>query len=375
MDVFFIFIHIYLNITFELVFTYICMISDKDYPVFELQLKPLVKGEKRAFGFDKIAFVEDPALESEGIYLSEQAEIKLANEYKQQVIAPLLIPNKKIWRKTNGGHYIYFTEEVIKELKSEAGDKLKELDLFKNTHRGEIAPAFIIEDWIIEDENDKTYTEYGFKVEDIPLGSWMVHSQIIDKEFWDKEIMNNKKFKYSIEAFLHMNAINLSNDKNNTKKVNMEDEKDKVTFELDGKTYELVDGKPVLVEETETEVETEKSDKKDDESKDDKPVETKEHEDEGSEDGDGEDKDKPEDKPVETEEEDKPEDKPEDEESEDESKNEDKFEAIYDEIAKIKEMISKISENEDKVEMNSDKDVKKSSVSSLTELVRVVNKK
>lgn len=170
-------------------------------------------------------------------------EIKLSSLEKQQVVAPLLIPDKVIDRNDKNGKYkIVFSKEVIVELRDRAtkDGRLKSLDIMKDTHRGNRAPSFIIEDWIIEDENDRAYKEYGFSELKVPIGTWMVITQVIDKDYWENEIKKNRKYAYSIEAFLNMKMVNLKLSK-------MEKQEDKGLklslpvgeYEINGKLYNI----------------------------------------------------------------------------------------------------------------------------------------
>ena len=139
---------------------------------------------------------------------------RLSSLEKQQVVGPLLIPDKIIDRyndETKEKYRIVFSSEVIKELRDRANvdGKLGSLDIMKDTHRGKRAPSFIIDEWIIENNDDKAYKEYGFDSKKVPIGTWMVLTQIIDKEFWENEIKKNGKYAYSIEAFLNMKMVNL----------------------------------------------------------------------------------------------------------------------------------------------------------------------
>jgi rRNA maturation endonuclease Nob1 len=104
-----------------------------------------------------------------------------------------------------------FSAQTISDLRTLAASKgvLERKDLFKDTHEGGTAPSYVIKEWIIEDENDPAYTDYGFDVRRVPIGSWMVLSQITDKEFWNKEIKGNKKYAYSIEALINLTIIKM----------------------------------------------------------------------------------------------------------------------------------------------------------------------
>jgi hypothetical protein len=136
----------------------------------------------------------------------------LSKDEKMQVVAPLLIPEKKVFRNDElGRYYMIFSKETITELREIAHNKgvLMSKNLFKDTHDGGIAPSYILDEWQTESENDKAYTEYGFNIQRCPVGTWIVMSQITDKEYWKKEIKGNKKYAYSIEALINLTIIKM----------------------------------------------------------------------------------------------------------------------------------------------------------------------
>jgi hypothetical protein len=136
----------------------------------------------------------------------------LSKDEKMQVVAPLLIPEKKVFRNDElGRYYMIFSKETITELREIAHNKgvLMSKNLFKDTHDGGIAPSYILDEWQTESEDDKAYTEYGFNIQRCPVGTWMVMSQITDKEYWKKEIKGNKKYAYSIEALINLTIIKM----------------------------------------------------------------------------------------------------------------------------------------------------------------------
>ena len=137
----------------------------------------------------------------------------LSKDEKMQVVAPLLIPDKDIFRNDEIGRYnMRFSSDTIKEIQEVALSRnlFDKKDLFKDTHNGGVAPSYVVEQWITESENDKAYTEYGFDVDRTPIGTWFVLSQITDQNYWNKEIKGNKKYAYSIEALLNLTIIKMS---------------------------------------------------------------------------------------------------------------------------------------------------------------------
>jgi hypothetical protein len=197
-------------------------------------------GETRKVGFvpQVVAGLDDQDATTLNAFLSK--------DEKMQVVAPLLIPDKPIYRNDELGQYeMLFSKETIVELRALAmeNDLFSRKDLYKDTHEGEAAPAHTVDQWIIEDENDKAYTQYNLSKESNPIGTWVVHSQVTDKDFWEKEIKANKKHAYSIEALINLTVVEMSSQKLNTNNITME--KEQVVLP-DGE--HLINGKIYIVE-------------------------------------------------------------------------------------------------------------------------------
>lgn len=200
---------------------------------------------------------------------------KLSTQYKMRVAAPALIPEKKIYRKDEAGneYYVNFSREEIEKLVSNFQSKdIK--SRFNTNHEDNVAPAYILESWIVESEEDKAYSVYGFSAQEIPIGSYMIVSQITDEKFFLDEIIEKKQYGYSVEGLFDLELI-----LNNMEEVKEEVQK----FELDGKFYTQENGKLVLFEEEkeeEEEVKAETEEVKAEEKEEEVKAETDEKEEE-----------------------------------------------------------------------------------------------
>ena len=152
-------------------------------------------------GIDAISIVENPAIESDFIFLSKQSKVKLAEVDKEKriIMGPALIPNKPIFRvHKEEEYYIYFSEETVR--------KASEL-YFKNgnqsnatlEHEVEVEGLTTVESWIVEDTEMDKATKYGF---DVPLGTWMVTMKVDNDIIWDEFVKTGKVKGFSIEAYL-----------------------------------------------------------------------------------------------------------------------------------------------------------------------------
>tara|TARA_R110000868_G_scaffold17787_7_gene77662 strand:- start:815 stop:1390 length:576 start_codon:yes stop_codon:yes gene_type:complete len=136
-----------------------------------MELRELILDDDDAIGVEAISVVENPAIESDFITLSNE-QIKLAeiSKEKRLLMGALLIPNKPIYRKDKEDeYYIFFSKETI----SKASQMYLQNGNQSNStleHKQELKGLTLVESWIVEDlEKDKTAL-YGIKV---PLGTWM----------------------------------------------------------------------------------------------------------------------------------------------------------------------------------------------------------
>lgn len=201
-----------------------------------------------------------------------ESKFSKVDTYKMRVAAPALVPDKKIYRKDEDGHefFVEFSTEEIERLVSNFQGKKVETQ-FNVNHTDQGAPSYILESWIIESEEDKAYSKYNFEKKDVPVGSWMIVSQITDEEFFMNEIIEKKQYGYSVEGFFDL-ELELKKQKMAKEEIQK--------FELDGKFYKSENGKLVLLEEEEkkdekSEMEGEKKDEKKEELQEDEKKEEK----------------------------------------------------------------------------------------------------
>ena len=179
------------------------MNSMTKYPVYRVKFE--LNDEKS--GIKLVSIVDEPAIEMNSIMLSDEKEMEFffSNEDEMRIVGPALIPDKMIFRQANGGYFMYFTKEDIKDLVkkfNKTGDN-RRLGL---DHNGSISEAFINEQWIVEDSEKDKSSLYGFKLEP---GSWMIDVQLTDQTLWE-ELKTKKNLGFSIEAFLGLKINNIS---------------------------------------------------------------------------------------------------------------------------------------------------------------------
>ncbi len=158
-------------------------------------------------GLQQVAFTDNPAIMIKGVCLSKQAPVAARYEFaegeKMIVAGPALIPDMKIYRKDDDGEFdVVFTQEEIYSL---VNDYKKENTnaKFNIEHTDNQAPAFLFQDWIVQDPNNDTSNQYGFVGETaLPKGTWFIMTQVTDKKFWQEQVKEKEKYGFSIEGFL-----------------------------------------------------------------------------------------------------------------------------------------------------------------------------
>ena len=171
-------------------------------------------------GIDAISLVESPAIEENFIALKTN-EVKFAKVDKERriLMGAALIPNKPIYRNSNGNEfYIFFSKETV--------NKASQLFLQKGNqsnatleHEKAIKGLTVVESWIIEDETHDKSRKYGLSM---PLGTWMVSMKVEDDAIWNDFVKTGKVKGFSIEGYF-ADKLERPNDK--VKDTLSEDEK------------------------------------------------------------------------------------------------------------------------------------------------------
>ena len=157
-----------------------------------------------------ISLVQDPAIESNFIYLSKEkpVQICLNKDEKHIVMGAVLIPDKPIYRNQDGEEfYIQFSAETIEKLAYQylAKDRVYS---FTQQHEDVADDIYVVETWLKTSENDKS-KDYGI---DVPIGSWLMAAKVENEDIWNK-IKSGEMNGFSIEAFVNLDEIKLN--KNN----------------------------------------------------------------------------------------------------------------------------------------------------------------
>jgi hypothetical protein len=131
-------------------------------------------------------------------YYNKEA-FKFASEDQMILVGPAMIPNVSIPRIDENGekYFVRFSPETIKEICMKYMKEGRTSDV-NTDHEENSAGAYIYESWIVESEDDKANTVYGY---DVPVGTWMLSMKVDDKATW-KRIKDGELKGFSIEGIL-----------------------------------------------------------------------------------------------------------------------------------------------------------------------------
>jgi hypothetical protein len=173
--------------------------------------KMFIDEEDQESGVFAISLVENPAIESNWVYLSKHYKIELAaaNADKQLLIGPVLIPNKEIPRidqETGEEYNIVFDEAVI--------EKAAQLFLqrqYNNSstleHNAPLSDISFVESWIVADPNADKTNAYGLSY---PKGTWVVMAKVNNMDIWDNFVKTGKVAGFSLEGLFGHNLVEAS---------------------------------------------------------------------------------------------------------------------------------------------------------------------
>lgn len=146
----------------------------------------------------QIALVEHPAIEVNFLAFSKDEKNKQIfhfNEEKRIVTGPVLVPDKRIYRYSDGfEYYVYFGQETIEKV---AHEFLGNINRFNIEHEKEVEGVKIIESWVKSDlEFDKSV---ALDMPLLPVGTWFISAKIDDDETW-QNVKNGQFHGFSLEG-------------------------------------------------------------------------------------------------------------------------------------------------------------------------------
>jgi hypothetical protein len=132
------------------------------------------------------------------MYTEKLSKLFFASEDQQIVVGPAMIPEMEILRKDEEGkpYYVKFSKEVIQRIAEKFMMELRNHDTNIQHDSSDPAHSFVMETWLVENEEDKANSLYKM---DVPVGTWMVKMRVLDPATW-KMVKDGKLNGFSIEG-------------------------------------------------------------------------------------------------------------------------------------------------------------------------------
>jgi hypothetical protein len=158
-----------------------------------------------------LSLVEFPAIEADWVYFNKE-EIKFAtvDTDKKIIIAPVLIPEKRILRLSGDGeqYQVYLSADTIEKLAQNYINKgYQQNATLEHNDRidGDIS---VVESWVSKSrEKDKSslYFDRSF-----PAGTWFVSMKVNSDDLWNDYVKTGKIKAISIEGFFEHKLVQAS---------------------------------------------------------------------------------------------------------------------------------------------------------------------
>ncbi len=166
---------------------------NKSLPTYELKIN-----ESTDSIVDAIAFVSEPAIESDFIAFSKYPVNMqfTTNDEKMEVMGAVMIPDLKIYRRLPDGREfnVFFSVDTIREISQVFFKKGLQSNLNLD-HSDTSAKSYIFQSFII-DESKGINSPKGLN---LPNGSWVIGCKVQDKNVWSDIKAGNRK-GFSVEG-------------------------------------------------------------------------------------------------------------------------------------------------------------------------------
>lgn len=155
-----------------------------------------------------VSLVDEPAIESNFIYLNAQKPLTFKSDEKHMVYGCALRPDFPIYRRYDDEEfYVTFSKETIEKL----SQKFLKNGFQKNwttMHEDVVKNVYAVESWIKTDMKADKSIALGLDAT-LPVGSWFVGCKIENDDVWQK-VKNGEFQGFSIEAFVELDEINFN---------------------------------------------------------------------------------------------------------------------------------------------------------------------
>jgi hypothetical protein len=151
-----------------------------------------------------LSLVENPAIEADWVYFTEHKEqVKFAtvDNDKRTIVAPVLIPDKRIYRvdeRTGHEYEVFVTAETIEKLAQQY--LMKGYQNKATVEHGENidGDVTVVESWVSKSSTKDKSANYFSRI--FPAGTWFVTMKVNDEKLWQDYVKTGKVKAISIEG-------------------------------------------------------------------------------------------------------------------------------------------------------------------------------
>jgi hypothetical protein len=169
-----------------------------------MELYELIIEDSETDGIHALSLVENPAIEADWVYFTEHKElIKFAtvDNDKRTIVAPVLIPDKRIYRvdeRTGHEYEVFVTAETIEKLAQQY--LMKGYQNKATVEHGENidGDVTVVESWVSKSSTKDKSANYFSRI--FPAGTWFVTMKVNDEKLWQDYIKTGKVKAISIEG-------------------------------------------------------------------------------------------------------------------------------------------------------------------------------
>lgn len=152
-----------------------------------------------------LSLVENPAIEANWVFFNNQKEVHFAtiDAEKRTIVAPVLIPDKKIYRideRTGKEYNVFLTAETIEKLAQNYLRKgYQDKATYEHTKNidGDVT---VVESWISKSSTKDKSSLYFNRA--FPVGTWFVTMKVNNEKLWQDYVKTGKVKAISVEMLV-----------------------------------------------------------------------------------------------------------------------------------------------------------------------------
>ena len=151
-----------------------------------------------------LSLVENPAIEADWVYFTEHKEqVKFAtvDNDKRTIVAPVLIPEKRIYRvdETTGKEYeVFVTAQTIEKLAQQYLMKGYQNKATVEHNKNIDGDVTVVESWVSKSSTKDKSANYFTRI--FPAGTWFVILKVNSEKLWQDYVKTGKVKAISIEG-------------------------------------------------------------------------------------------------------------------------------------------------------------------------------